>query len=426
MNQKGKNAYWQRYKTFVKERTRSAELNELNSMDEWRNKLFTNFITYVLPSCFIALIPGVYMSVKSGFMMVAICDVMAVALIALGALNPYLNLNLKKGIVVLVLYFLSAILMVYLSLLGPGLVYLLTLSVVISLTCTSRWAYGTVALNLLICTACALVIHLKLLDVELVKDYSLAVWITVSSNLVFLSFLIVLLIRKAIQALENTISKEQLLKSELYQKTLDQSETNQLLRESEGHYKRLFNQNPSPMWILDNESFQFLQVNDAAIAHYGYSTEEFLSMNIKDVRVEKEEISIRYYLEETEKSGSPVKLFTKHKRKSGEHFYVAVIFNSITFRGRAAILAISNDISEQMKYLKSIQEQNEQLKEISWIQSHKVRAPLTSILGLIDLYKLGIPEVEINEIINGIFESAEKLDEAIKETVSKSIPLRVE
>ena len=38
------------------------------------------------------------------------------------------------------------------------------------------------------------------------------------------------------------------------------------------------------MWIYDLESLAFIDVNNAAILHYGYSREEFLSMTIRDIR----------------------------------------------------------------------------------------------------------------------------------------------
>ncbi|PIQ29674.1 MAG: hypothetical protein COW63_11880, partial [Bacteroidetes bacterium CG18_big_fil_WC_8_21_14_2_50_41_14] len=49
------------------------------------------------------------------------------------------------------------------------------------------------------------------------------------------------------------------------------------LLESEKKYRLLFANNPQPMWIYDLETLAFLEVNRAAINHYGYSREEFLS-----------------------------------------------------------------------------------------------------------------------------------------------------
>ena len=49
-------------------------------------------------------------------------------------------------------------------------------------------------------------------------------------------------------------------------------------------YQRLFAGNPQPMWVFDVHTLAFLDVNDAAVAHYGYSREEFLRMTIADIR----------------------------------------------------------------------------------------------------------------------------------------------
>ncbi len=52
------------------------------------------------------------------------------------------------------------------------------------------------------------------------------------------------------------------------------------LRESEERYRDLFNNNPMPMWVFDPKTLRFLEVNEAAIQHYGYTYEEFLSKTI--------------------------------------------------------------------------------------------------------------------------------------------------
>ena len=56
------------------------------------------------------------------------------------------------------------------------------------------------------------------------------------------------------------------------------------LRDSEKQYRLLFHSNPNPMWVFDLETQKFLEVNEAAIQHYGYSREEFLAMTIMDIR----------------------------------------------------------------------------------------------------------------------------------------------
>ena len=55
-------------------------------------------------------------------------------------------------------------------------------------------------------------------------------------------------------------------------------------QDTELSYQRLFAGHPQPMWVYDGATLRFLEVNDAAIAHYGYSRDEFLAMTIKDIR----------------------------------------------------------------------------------------------------------------------------------------------
>jgi len=76
---------------------------------------------------------------------------------------------------------------------------------------------------------------------------------------------------------------------------IDEHETSERCRErteesvvgresnDEDLYRRLFDLNPMPMWLYDSVTFRFLEVNGAAIRHYGYSREEFLGMTILDL-----------------------------------------------------------------------------------------------------------------------------------------------
>ncbi len=79
------------------------------------------------------------------------------------------------------------------------------------------------------------------------------------------------------------------------------------------------------------------------------------------------------------------------------------------------------DVTEQRVYLHQIQMQNQRLKEIAWIQSHKVRAPVASILGLIQLFNTDEPGDPTNkEILDGVTEAALTLDGVIKEINAKT------
>ena len=55
------------------------------------------------------------------------------------------------------------------------------------------------------------------------------------------------------------------------------------LQESEETFRLLFSHNPLPMWLADVITREFREVNNAAVAHYGYSRAEFLSMKLNDI-----------------------------------------------------------------------------------------------------------------------------------------------
>lgn len=84
------------------------------------------------------------------------------------------------------------------------------------------------------------------------------------------------------------------------------------------------------------------------------------------------------------------------------------------------ILFNSNDITERMNYIQAIENQNKKLREIAWIQSHLVRAPVARILGLIDLLKNHEDSVDQAELLNYIYDSTKDLDILIKEIIEKT------
>ena len=72
------------------------------------------------------------------------------------------------------------------------------------------------------------------------------------------------------------------------------------------------------------------------------------------------------------------------------------------------------DITERLNYIKAIESQNEKLTEISWIQSHLIRAPLSRILALAPLIKQSIADNEDKELmIDYLVLSANELDKVI-------------
>jgi len=53
-------------------------------------------------------------------------------------------------------------------------------------------------------------------------------------------------------------------------------------------FRLLFENNPTPMWVYDQETLGFLEVNEAAQRQYGYTRTEFLAMRITDIRPQED------------------------------------------------------------------------------------------------------------------------------------------
>ncbi len=193
------------------------------------------------------------------------------------------------------------------------------------------------------------------------------------------------------------------------------------LEDSEKKYSDLFHLSPLPMWVFDVKTLMFLDVNAAAINHYGYSKEEFTAMSIRDIRPAAELPKLDAVIEayQTQKL-SKTGVFT-HRKKSGELIEVEIQSNRLNYKGFDAKIILAVDVTERFKYIKAVEDQNRRLKEISWIQSHIIRAPLSRIMGLIPLITDPAAKPEDRNMMLGFLKiSAEELDSEIREITDKS------
>jgi PAS domain S-box-containing protein len=120
------------------------------------------------------------------------------------------------------------------------------------------------------------------------------------------------------------------------------------LRRSEEHYRFLFQKNPHAMWVYDLESLHFLEVNDVAISRYGYSREEFLGMTIKDIRPPEDVPRLMGAASparaDIEHSG-----IWRHRKKDGTLLYVDITSHALDYEGRAAVLVLAQNVTEQVR-----------------------------------------------------------------------------
>ncbi len=187
------------------------------------------------------------------------------------------------------------------------------------------------------------------------------------------SLIIFLLIRQLINKLEDEYNKD--------------IEFENTIKSKNESYDKLFTNNPIPMWIYDSNSLNIIDVNDAAINLYGYSRDEFLNLNIKDIRP-KEDIS--KLLDDVKENSATFSIphEWRHFKRNGELIYVEIKSHSFEYKGIPSRIVMIYDITERIKLneqllqAKEIAEESDKLKtSILNNISHEIRTPLNGILG---------------------------------------------
>lgn len=134
------------------------------------------------------------------------------------------------------------------------------------------------------------------------------------------------------------------------------------MQASERWYRHLFEHNPMPMWIIDPETKAFLEVNDKAVTHYGYTREEFLKMSAMDIRPVSDQMKMIQIQRIQEGKNLVHKGRWKHLKKNGELIDVEITSHQIEFHGKTAALVLSNDITERLRQeqLRKAEERNKE------------------------------------------------------------------
>lgn len=194
------------------------------------------------------------------------------------------------------------------------------------------------------------------------------------------------------------------------------------LQESEKRYADLFQLSPQPKWVFDLETLEILNVNQAAIVHYGYTLAEFMKMTIKDLRPKEEVEFVENLIDQTRKdSNRPIRAIFNHVKKDGTLIRVEAYSKAIEFQGRSCRLVLANDITSKLKYLEAIETQNEKMRDIAWTQSHILRSPLSRMMGIIDVIQNEeLEKSELREFLGHLLDSAKELDAIIKDVVEKA------
>lgn len=114
-------------------------------------------------------------------------------------------------------------------------------------------------------------------------------------------------------------------------------------------FRLLFESNPVPMWVVERSDLRFLDVNEAAVEHYGYSRDQFLNMTSLEIRPAYErqraldDASNNFTTDSGEKDWI-------HNRADGTEILVSSYARPIKYSGREAAIVSAVDVTERRKH----------------------------------------------------------------------------
>ncbi len=134
------------------------------------------------------------------------------------------------------------------------------------------------------------------------------------------------------------------------------------LVESERLYRQMFADFPQPMWILDSQTLQFLAVNEAAIAHYGYTRAELLTRALPHIRPpEPEDIPLLAQEQGDRSAGNGYEGIWQHRKKDGTEIWVQISAHAIEYGGRPARMMIAEDVTERRQAEEALRRSEQKL-----------------------------------------------------------------
>jgi diguanylate cyclase (GGDEF)-like protein/PAS domain S-box-containing protein len=126
-------------------------------------------------------------------------------------------------------------------------------------------------------------------------------------------------------------------------------------KKREDSFRLLFNSNPVPMWLVDQATLRFIDVNDATVAHYGYTRSEFLVMTSADLRFPADVEAFRAHIMTGAKTHG--QKAWRHRKADGAAILVSVYAEDLDYEGRPARLCAAIDVTKHKRFEEKLLEQ---------------------------------------------------------------------
>ncbi|WP_207421345.1 PAS domain-containing protein [Desertivirga brevis] len=177
----------------------------------------------------------------------------------------------------------------------------------------------------------------------------------------------------------------------------------------------------SNMAILTDKDSKICWVNRAFYEFTGFTSEEIIGQMPFILHKEKTDSITVSRIKERCARHEFFKEELINYKKNGEHYWVELSFSPMfcpanEFKGYVTIQSV---ITDRKIKDEQIQQQNEVLREMAWLNSHEIRKSVANMLGLLALCPDQQTE-EDSEVFRLLHQSTHELDTALKRIADKS------
>jgi len=134
------------------------------------------------------------------------------------------------------------------------------------------------------------------------------------------------------------------------------------LRASESRYWELFEYSPLPSWIYRGRDLRILNVNQAAIDHYGWTRNQFLNLTVRSLLSPEEAEAADAELKQPSPKYRKVRP-VRHRRNKKSDIWVELTSHEFEARGSVLRLVMATDVTEHLAYEKQVKDQSGYLEE---------------------------------------------------------------